>query len=84
MTFKNRLPGGIPNVTLQGAGLPNIGRHRLENDLVKGQSISRSYASDVMVNDMGGDGGYSPRHHRYGRNAHYQQREGSKHLHQET
>lgn len=32
---------------------------RLEKDLVKGQTIARSYASDVQVNDMGGDGGYS-------------------------
>lgn len=32
---------------------------RLESDLVKGQTISRSYASDVQVNDMGGDGSYS-------------------------
>lgn len=32
---------------------------RLESDLVKGQTISRSYASDVQVNDMGADGSYS-------------------------
>lgn len=32
---------------------------RLESDLVKGQTIARSYASDVQVNDMGGDGSYS-------------------------
>lgn len=32
---------------------------RLDNDLVKGQTIARSYASDVTVNDMGGDGAYS-------------------------
>lgn len=32
---------------------------RLESDLVKGQTISRSYASDVTVNDMGADGSYS-------------------------
>ncbi len=32
---------------------------RLEPDLVKGQTIARSYASDVVVNDMGGDGSYS-------------------------
>src|SRR3954470_403924 len=32
---------------------------RLENDLVKGQTVYRSYASDVQVNDMGGDGSYS-------------------------
>lgn len=32
---------------------------RLESDLTKGQTIARSYASDVMVNDMGGDGSYS-------------------------
>lgn len=32
---------------------------RLESDLTKGQTIARSYASDVTVNDMGGDGGYS-------------------------
>lgn len=32
---------------------------RLEADLVKGQIISRSYSSDVTVNDMGGDGSYS-------------------------
>lgn len=32
---------------------------RLEKDLVKGQTVARSYASDVQVNDMGGDGSYS-------------------------
>lgn len=32
---------------------------RLENDLVKGQIVSRSYASDVVANDMGADGSYS-------------------------
>ena len=32
---------------------------RLESDLVQGQVISRSYASDVQVNDMGADGSYS-------------------------
>lgn len=32
---------------------------RLESDLVKGQTIARSYASDVQVNDMGADGSYS-------------------------
>lgn len=32
---------------------------RLESDLTKGQTIARSYASDVQVNDMGGDGSYS-------------------------
>ncbi len=32
---------------------------RLESDLVRGQVISRSYASDVQVNDMGADGSYS-------------------------
>lgn len=31
---------------------------RLESDLVKGQTISRSYASDVSVNTMGADGSY--------------------------
>lgn len=33
---------------------------RLEASLEKGQTVSRSYASDVDVNDMGGDGSYSP------------------------
>lgn len=32
---------------------------RLEASLTKGQTIERSYASDVQVNDMGGDGSYS-------------------------
>lgn len=32
---------------------------RLESQLTKGQTIARSYASDVQVNDMGGDGSYS-------------------------
>jgi len=32
---------------------------RLESSLTKGQTVARSYASDVQVNDMGGDGGYS-------------------------
>lgn len=32
---------------------------RLESQLTKGQTIARSYASDVSVNDMGGDGSYS-------------------------
>lgn len=32
---------------------------RLESDLTKGQTIARSYASDVQVNDMGADGSYS-------------------------
>lgn len=32
---------------------------RLEAGLVKGQTVARSYASDVQVNDMGGDGSYS-------------------------
>lgn len=31
---------------------------RLEADLAKGQTVSRSYASDVVVNDMGADGSY--------------------------
>ena len=33
---------------------------RLESDLEKGQVVSRSYASDVQVNDMGADGSYEP------------------------
>jgi hypothetical protein len=33
---------------------------RLEASLEKGQTVSRSYASDVQVNDMGGDGSYEP------------------------
>lgn len=32
---------------------------RLESGLTKGQVVSRSYASDVQVNDMGADGSYS-------------------------
>lgn len=32
---------------------------RLEPSLTKGQTIARSYASDVSVNDMGADGSYS-------------------------
>lgn len=32
---------------------------RLESSLTKGQTVSRSYASDVQVNDMGADGSYS-------------------------
>lgn len=32
---------------------------RLESGLTKGQTVSRSYASDVTVNDMGADGSYS-------------------------
>ncbi len=32
---------------------------RLESSLTKGQTIARSYTSDVQVNDMGGDGSYS-------------------------
>ena len=31
---------------------------RLEPSLEKGQTVSRSYASDVVVNDMGADGSY--------------------------
>lgn len=33
---------------------------RLEASLEKGQTIARSYASDVDTNDMGGDGSYAP------------------------
>lgn len=33
---------------------------RLEPGLTKGQTVARSYASDVGVNDMGGDGSYEP------------------------
>ena len=33
---------------------------RLEGGLTKGQTVSRSYASDVVVNDMGADGSYEP------------------------
>jgi len=33
---------------------------RLEASLTKGQTIARSFASDVDVNDMGGDGSYDP------------------------
>ena len=33
---------------------------RLEASLTKGQTIARSFASDVDVNDMAGDGGYDP------------------------
>ena len=32
---------------------------RLESSLTKGQTIARSYSSDVQVNDMGADGSYS-------------------------
>lgn len=32
---------------------------RLEAGLTKGQTVNRSYASDVQVNDMGADGSYS-------------------------
>lgn len=32
---------------------------RLESSLTKGQTVARSYASDVTVNDMGADGSYS-------------------------
>lgn len=32
---------------------------RLESSLTKGQTIARSYSSDVQVNDMGGDGSYA-------------------------
>ncbi len=32
---------------------------RLEAGLTKGQTVSRSYTSDVQVNDMGADGSYS-------------------------
>lgn len=32
---------------------------RLESALTKGQTIARSFASDVQVNDMGADGSYS-------------------------
>lgn len=32
---------------------------RLESSLTKGQTVARSYSSDVQVNDMGGDGSYS-------------------------
>ncbi len=32
---------------------------RLESSLTKGQTVARSYASDVQVNDMGADGSYS-------------------------
>lgn len=32
---------------------------RFEAGLSKGQTLNRSYASDVVVNDMGGDGSYS-------------------------
>lgn len=31
---------------------------RLESSLTKGQTIARSYSSDVSVNDMGADGSY--------------------------
>lgn len=33
--------------------------NRLESALTKGQTIARSYASDVVANDMGADGSYS-------------------------
>lgn len=32
---------------------------RLESSLTKGQTVARSYTSDVIVNDMGADGSYS-------------------------
>src|SRR3990167_5596786 len=32
---------------------------RLESSLTKGQTVARSYTSDVQVNDMGADGSYS-------------------------
>ena len=32
---------------------------RLESSLTKGQTVARSYSSDVQVNDMGADGSYS-------------------------
>lgn len=33
--------------------------NRLESSLTKGQTVKRSYSSDVQVNDMGADGSYS-------------------------
>lgn len=33
---------------------------RLESSLTKGQTISRSYAGNVVANDMDADGGYTP------------------------
>lgn len=36
-----------------------LGDVRFESGLTKGQTLARSYSSDVRVNDMGGDGSYS-------------------------
>ena len=38
---------------------PILADNRFESALTKGQTIARSYASDVTVNDMGADGAYS-------------------------
>jgi len=59
MTFKTVFSAEYQMSHFKEAVYQILADTRLEKDLVKGQTIARSYASDVQVNDMGGDGGYS-------------------------
>ena len=59
MTFKTVFSAEYQMSHWREPVYPILGDTRLESDLVKGQTIARSYASDVQVNDMGGDGSYS-------------------------
>lgn len=59
MTFKTVFSAEYQMSHYKQAVYPAIADSRLESSLTKGQTIARSYASDVAVNDMGGDGSYA-------------------------
>jgi len=59
MTFKTVFSSEYQMSHFKEPVYPILGDTRLESDLTKGQTIARSYASDVVANDMGGDGAYS-------------------------
>jgi len=60
MTFKQVFSAEYQMSHFKEPVYPILGDTRLEAGLSKGQTVNRSYASDVQVNDMGGDGSYEP------------------------
>lgn len=59
MTFKTVYSAEYQMSHFKQAVYQILADTRLEPDLTKGQTIARSYASDVQVNTMGADGSYS-------------------------
>jgi len=59
MTFKTVFNAEYQMSHFRDPIYPVLADTRLESSLTKGQTVARSYSSDVMVNDMGADGSYS-------------------------